>query len=387
MAKTRNPVKVSEFREVASSQFKLYTEQREGKDVPMVRVNIATVGIINRNSRFYPRSAFEGANERAQQAIKEGSLWGLLEHPGFGDTAKGRLEKIALKFEELGIEGDTVYGIASVVETDAGKTFRTLYDAGIKIGVSTNGYSGKGKLVKAESLDSNWPDPEELITVMGDDYTYLTIDVVADPSNVGGMIPRESARVKETKMNPILVQLAKKLGISVEQVKLEHSDEYLEALEQAAQTSTPVSANTTSNQDRQTLEEAVLGLTAELQATKSAKVATERRNIWTSALEAAELPKSPVLGELDMNATFRDQLEQAAQSAPSDTEAKKRVDAMIEERRALLTFQSKKQTKSSDSVGAVSLPRGDIENLDGTNRATESRANAINVGRSGLGLR
>lgn len=398
MARNRSPTQSRQAKKVAREEhretvslsnkdFEIYTETREGKNVDLVNINIATVDVINRNRRFYPKAVYESANERSADDLSAGRLWGLLEHPSYEDGLKGRLDKIALKYESLDIKDDTVVAKARILDTEAGRTLAALLKAGIEVGVSTNGWT-TGKAVEAKKIDKDWPVPDEFIYVV-EEFGYMTIDVVANPSNPGGVVPRREG--KEIIMNPILAKLAKKYNITPEQVKEDHLDEYLTALESTQATNAVVesevepvvtqaiSANTTN--DKRVLENTVLQLQAELEQIKRAQTNGTRTNIALTALEAAKLPKSKKVGDLDLDASFRQDLESAALGAASDEDARKRVDQMITERRALLGLTAQ---PDRGRVTGESLPTtGSLERLN----TQESQVDLVSMGRNALGLR
>ncbi|MFC6663123.1 hypothetical protein [Deinococcus multiflagellatus] len=187
-------------------------EAVEGTDQELVtfRADIAVCDIINLNWRFYPRSAYEGAIARAQKAMEQGKLTALLEHPGWDDGWKGRLNAIAARWTALSIEEreiewppdsgqrvrkPVVSGEGVYTRTEGGALVQTLLQDGVYVGISTNGYSSVKWLTFAElGIDdpTGLLDPETPIAVTGDDLTFLTIDFVALPANAIGQVHAES---------------------------------------------------------------------------------------------------------------------------------------------------------------------------------------------------
>ncbi|AFZ67080.1 hypothetical protein [Deinococcus peraridilitoris] len=408
---------------------RLKEEKRGGVTVTTVTADVAYCDVINRNGRYYPRSAYEAANAAAAPDLAEGGLWALMEHPEWWDSMKGRLENIATLWESLDIEDRTIddgqggqktVGVVVakgvIVETQKGLDAKALLRQKVKVGISTNG-TASIQYVKAALLDPNFYDPEMLIPVVQNDFTYATIDYVSDPSNLGGrastqedtrpgpsaplpVAPSTSAPNKEGHMHPLLKALCDKHGKTLEQVKKEHAQEYYGVLETIAEQVTQAQANpqtpstpgTAGNPqpnappatetrrpapragtpDEESLESQVLELTSELRSERQERVRTARLNIVSTALESANLRPVPARGEIDFEARFRERLEAAAISADNDQEARTVVADMIEERRGLVG--------SRDDAGRPAPPRA-FEHLDRTNPA--NRGPALPVGNNG----
>lgn len=354
----------SRFSERRQGGIKLYTEKTGEGDATisrtMARVEVATVDIINRNGRYYSRAVYEAANAAAQADLSAGRLWGLLEHPDFwNDGDKGRLEMIALKYESLGIEGNTVVATAVVVEAPAGQTFKALSDAGVEVGVSTNGY-GSAKYLAAKEIDPSYPYPDQLIAVVQDDFRYLTIDLVSDPSNPGGKATTESTG-QEGFMPEWLKKLLAKTGMTEAQLKVEFPE-----LAQMLEGQNNIAALT------QRIQELTDQLAAE-QSARAADVARvaegARRLIVTSMLEGVELPQLGVVGDLDLDAQFRSALDAAAIKAESDEAARVAVKKILDER----------QIKTKE--GAVNNP-----GIPPKNKTEGRKASGFSAARGQFGL-
>lgn len=175
-------------------------------------------------------------------------------------------------------------------------------------------------------------------------------------------------------MHPKLKALLEKFpGLTLEQIKAQHQTEYsstmiaiAEEVAQAAPTPTPTPTPVTPpapvaapTNAETTLERTVLGLTSELQQERREKVVEKRTNIAITALEAANLPKAPKVGDLDLNNRFREQLVAAAVAAESEQEAQDLVGQMITERRALMGGAQKAEGRDNGARNGVDLPVGD----------------------------
>ena len=361
LQEARAKVKRKEFRDARESSpggitLETVLDEATKTSKRYLRVEIATVDVINQNRRFYPRSAYEAANTRAEADMKVGKLWALLEHPSWDEGRKGELEDIAGKYESLTIEGNIVVGRVLVPHTDAGDVVIGLLEAGIAVGVSTNGAASQS-YVRASTLDPTYPFPDEEISVIGDDFTYNTIDFVADPSNLGGLASFE-ARMKEArrkvekmkkpawlkKLEASNAELAAKIweALQDDEDTLTLMGEAIAGFEAAmpkivASSIAPLGASAVETE----LEKRVLALTTRLEQSEAGNLKAGRVNIAVSALEAANLPKTKPVSGLDLDARFRDQLEAASINAESDDTARTAVTDLIAERAALLGVVAK----------------------------------------------
>lgn len=407
------------------------TEKRDGESVTVVKMDVAYCDIINRNGRYYPRSCYEAANARAATDIAEGGLWSLMDHPEYWEPVKGSLPNIVIKIEELGIDdkqvewpigsGQTktlgvVWAKGVIVETAKGLDAKALLKSKVRVGVSTNGWASS-QYVRAGDLDPSYYDPEELIPVTQDDFTYFSIDLVSDPSNLGGrastealQLPSapssrlgaapdgtlESKNAQEGTMHELLLKLLEKYpGKTLEQVKVEYAAEYLQVLEQiAAEGGTPTTesvapaapvainapapasapaapplptvdynAATVDMAAYRALESRVVQLTQENTGLREQLRNQTRDTIALTALEAARLPSSGQFEDngvtIDLDASFRNDLIATSRSASSDSAAKEAVERKITERRAMLgnrTQESRRPRGQFDHLSRVQNP-------------------------------
>ena len=377
-----------------------------GKTVELVkfRADIAICDIINLNYRFYPRSAYEAAIERAQAAMAQGKLTMLLEHPGWEDGWKGRLDAIAARWTALGIEEKqvefppdsgqmitkpVVWGEGVYTRTPGGELVQTLMQDGVFVGISTNGYSSVewvpfGELGVPDP--SGLIDPELEIPVTGDDFTLLTIDAVSLPANSGGQVYAESggygpppqrkpespsrpASVPETPaprteaqeepMHPKLKALCERLGKTLEQVKADHQAEYVQTLEAIAaegHASTEAASQVASLTTQLSAAQTQLAQTQEaLRQSEANRVKESRTAMVDSAIAEANLRQVPPLelnGEqIDLNAKWREGLLTMVLAAPSDEDAATLLAQQVAVR------QHEVGTQEESVVPAVQPPR------------------------------
>lgn len=383
------------------------------------RADIAICDIINLNYRFYPRSAYEGAIKRAKAGpIAQGKITGLLEHPGWEDGWKGRLEAVAARWTDFGIEEKevefppdsgqmvtkpVVWGEGVYVRTKAAEIVQTLKQDGVFVGISSNGYSSVEWVPFGElgiSDPTGLIDPELEIPVTGDDLTFLTIDFVALPANSGGQVlgesggygpppkrrtesltpslpaperPTPAPLALEDTMHPKIKALCERLNKTLEQVKTEHTADYMTVLESIAKDgegNAQAAAELATTQAQLLQAQTQLAQTQEaLRTSEGNRVQESRTAMVDAALAEANLPTLPPLKlgneSIDLNAKWRESLLAQVLAAESDEAANTLLSQQIAVRAHELAGQ---QTESPlpvvqpPRVGASkgpSLPAGD----------------------------
>jgi len=141
----------------------------------------------NHNGRIYPQAVLEREVKKLVEGkIKQNRLMGELEHP---TTTTINLDRVSHLIKELKMEKNIGVGKSLVLETPMGKIAQSLIDAGVKLGVSTRGV---GSL--RESIVQN-------------DFSLITVDIVADPSAPSAFVDGILESKKEWVMeNGILVE-------------------------------------------------------------------------------------------------------------------------------------------------------------------------------------
>ena len=234
---------VRETRRPDRANVTLTEATQNGKTVTRFKCVIARVDIINRNGRYYPRSAYQAAIDAAQEDLNNGLLWGLMEHADdWYDPAKGNLNDIAGLYDKVSIEGDDVVGEGIIAETAVGRDLKALLDINVAVGIST-ACTGSHRWIPAREIDPSFPNGDELIQVMQDDLRFVTIDFVCDPSNPAGRARAAERKQRQTPapapqeavMHPKIKALLEKHGVStVEELKKIALEEYTATLEAIA---------------------------------------------------------------------------------------------------------------------------------------------------------
>ena len=145
----------------------------EGKIVkPMKIGGIASKGNIkNENKRYYKTSLWERESKKLQDAVTKGKFLGELDHPPDG---KSKLEKTAIKYTNLFMDGDYLKYEAEVIDNEPGRNLKALLRAKVSVDISTRGFGS----TKEEKIDGSMAD------VVQDDYELAAIDAVSGHSNL-----------------------------------------------------------------------------------------------------------------------------------------------------------------------------------------------------------
>lgn len=121
---------------------------------------------VNRNKRMYPFHVLDENVKRLQEALKNRTLLGELDHPSDTIIHYANASHVITK---LWWEGKALMGEGEILNTPSGKVLKTLIEDGIRIGISSRGV-GSGTT------------NEEGILVVNESYKLITFDAVADPS-------------------------------------------------------------------------------------------------------------------------------------------------------------------------------------------------------------
>lgn len=142
------------------------TEEKNGAKQTYIEGVFMQSEVKNRNGRVYPKAILEKAIDRyVKERIQTGRSPGELNHPE-GPTIN--LDKVSHRITELKWEGNNVMGKALILDTPMGKIAKGLMEGGIKLGVSSRGMGS----VSEKSGTS----------VVQDDFSLVTVDIVEDPS-------------------------------------------------------------------------------------------------------------------------------------------------------------------------------------------------------------
>ena len=129
----------------------------------------------NQNGRVYPMEilARESKNYN-KNFIQQKRAMGELDHP---DSSVVNLQNVSHTILEMHFEGDNLVGTVEILNTPAGNILHNLFDAGIKLGISSRG------LGSVQQSESNGGAQE-----VQDDFELIAFDFVSNPSTHGAFL-------------------------------------------------------------------------------------------------------------------------------------------------------------------------------------------------------
>jgi hypothetical protein len=119
----------------------------------------------NLNQRIYPRNEIERAVQAINEKCKEGAfVMGELNHP---DNLSIDLKNVSHIITEAFMDGDNAVGKCKILNTPSGLIVKNLIEGGVKLGVSSR---GTGNVTNEGVVE---------------DFNFVTVDIVAQPSGPG----------------------------------------------------------------------------------------------------------------------------------------------------------------------------------------------------------
>lgn len=119
----------------------------------------------NLNQRIYPRSEIERAVGLITEKAKGGEfIMGELNHP---DNLSIDLKNVSHIITEAWMDGDNAVGKCKILNTPSGMIVQNLIQGGVKLGVSSR---GTGNVTNEGVVE---------------DFAFVTLDIVAQPSGPG----------------------------------------------------------------------------------------------------------------------------------------------------------------------------------------------------------
>ncbi|NTY02076.1 hypothetical protein [Deinococcus sp. JMULE3] len=346
--RTRSPTSQGGILRDAVESFDLQPMQDADAGKPRRISGVAkSADAINLNRRFFSLAVLTGMCAAAQDALKTGELYGLVQHPDpWYEGPKGLIQNVGIKYDRLWMDGTLLRFEGVVVATTQGRDLQAVLDAGVKVGMSTN-VRGSARYLPAKEVDPDWPDPEETIQVVNDDARLVTIDAVMGPADLAGELnAADSVREDHVK--------------DLAELKAKYPALYDQAVAAGKQ---EAGANTLEDQ---------------LASERTARLALEkkiqddgRKAIATKALTDANLPKLGKSGDIDLDARFEKRVTDAALRAENEDEARAEVAALIAERKVSTgAAQDEANNPGLDTTTTVQ----DAKKTTGKSRSTFSAA-------------
>ncbi len=308
--RTRSPTTPDGILRDAVESFDLQPMQDADTGKPRRISGVAkSADAINLNRRFFSLAVLTGMCAAAQDALKTGELYGLVQHPDpWYEGPKGLIQNVGIKYDRLWMDGTLLRFEGVVVATTQGRDLQAVLDAGVKVGMSTN-VRGSARYLPAKEVDPEWPDPEETIQVVNDDARLVTIDAVMGPADLAGELNAADSVREEDHVKDLAELKAKYPALY---------DQAIAAGKQEAGANSLEDQLATERKARLDLEKKIRD--------------DGRRAIATKALADAKLPKLGKSGDIDLDARFEKRVIDAALRMDSDEEAQAEVTALIAER-------------------------------------------------------
>lgn len=165
------------------------TNLKEGKDLVVTRAkngNIELTGIIqradtlNQNGRIYPKYILEREVRNYQKFVRERRSTGQLDHP---ETTVVELKYASHVITKVWWEGNAVVGTVELLNTSMGVEAQNLVKDGVLIGISSRGMGS--------TIDRG--DHQ----IVGEDFTLLCWDLVAEPSTPKAFLYPDTSSYKD----------------------------------------------------------------------------------------------------------------------------------------------------------------------------------------------
>jgi len=140
----------------------------------------------NQNGRIYPREILEReAHKYAKEFIGQRRAMGELDHP---ESSVVNLQNVSHNVKEMHWEGDNLLGTVEVLGTPSGNILKNLFEAGIKLGISSRGMGS------VETVNEG--DAQEV----QDDFELIAFDFVSNPSTHGAFLHPTNESINESKI-------------------------------------------------------------------------------------------------------------------------------------------------------------------------------------------
>lgn len=127
----------------------------------------------NGNGRVYPFHILRREVENYKQLVKERRALGELDHP---DSPVVELKNASHLVVDIQMNGKDVFGRVEILPTTAGTELRKLFEADVKLGISSRGLGSTRE--------------ENGSILVEDDFQLICFDFVSDPSTQGAFMER-----------------------------------------------------------------------------------------------------------------------------------------------------------------------------------------------------
>lgn len=131
-------------------------------------------GAKNQNGRVYPKEILMRECQRYQREfIDQNRALGELDHP---ESSVVNLNNVSHNVLKIWWDGNDLKGVVQVLDTPSGKILKSLFKAGITLGISSRGL-GSVKELRSEG-----------VVQVQDDFELICFDFVSNPSTHGAFL-------------------------------------------------------------------------------------------------------------------------------------------------------------------------------------------------------
>jgi hypothetical protein len=127
---------------------------------------------LNQNKRVYPKPILMREVKKYMELVRERRSLGELDHP---ESSVINLTNVSHLITELAWQGNDLIGTVEVLPTPAGNILKALFEAGVKVGISSRG------LGSVQELGNGNVEVQE-------DFEILCWDMVSNPSTQGSFM-------------------------------------------------------------------------------------------------------------------------------------------------------------------------------------------------------
>lgn len=165
-------------------------EDRDGREMPVMVVKglIQQGNTENANGRHYStKDVLTPAVEDIQEDLSNRAVLGECDHP---PDAKIHLDRVSHLMTKIWMEGNKVFGEAEILhKLPYGALIRGLFEHKARVGISSRGVGDM------ELVESNGREVYQVVP----GYTFVTWDIVAEPSVSGAILNINEGLVKRLK--------------------------------------------------------------------------------------------------------------------------------------------------------------------------------------------
>ena len=160
--------------DITPQMIKESMEQNNGRVI--IAGILQRAGAKNQNGRVYPKNILEREVEKyKKQNIANRSALGELDHP---DSSVINLKNVCHNIVRLWWENDSdLHGELELLDTPSGNIAKKLFEAGIRVGISSRGLGSVKPLTEDENT-----------VVVQPDFDLLCWDLVSSPSTQGAFM-------------------------------------------------------------------------------------------------------------------------------------------------------------------------------------------------------